>query len=1260
MGWRCGRAVFRLATGLALALGGTPAGFGQVVINEIMQNPGAVSDSAGEWFELYNAGSSSVDINGWTIEDNDTDSHTIDSANGTTTIAAGGYLVLGRNATTSSNGGVTVDYVYGSWTLANGADEVVLVDASSVEQDRVEYDGGPDFPDPNGASMALKATNLDNNQSGNWCESQNVWAGSVGDRGTPGAANDCPMTPPPPPTFAGEIFSIQGTGTVSVHAGAMATTADNIVTAVGAGGFFIQTPADRSDNSADTSDGIFVLHDGSPTVSVGDQVDVTGEVQDGSARPAYGLTRIDATAAGGSVTIDASNQPLPDPVEFNVSRPSPDPANPSCALEYECYEGMRIRIATGTVGSGSQSFGSDPVAEMYITPTLSRAFREPGIEYPGLPGLPVWDGNPEVFELDPDKLGLANESWAPGTTFSATGVLGYEFGGYEIWPTELDAISEAAALPRAARAKRSGEVTVASQNLLNLRSSSGATKLGKLSLHVREVLGSPDIIAVQEVYGLTALENLADRIRSDDAGVDYTAYVQAPGSSMAVGFLVRSGVTVRQITEHGRDETFVDPRDGSVDPLHDRPPVVLDATVGGLKLSVVVVHNRSLSGVDDASRGEWVRTKRLEQAQSVARLVESLQNSKTVVVGDFNAFEFTDGYVDVVGHIKGTVTPEENLLSGSDLVSKNLCNLVDLLSPAERYSFVFQGNAQALDHALVNQSLGQHVVEMQYARGNADAWAGADDDAAHARRASDHDGLVVYLTPDPINPSPCAPPPIDPLPVARADLSLTAESQIISEQLVRYSVSVRNSGPDQAVSVVVENLLAAGIRLNTSTSGCAEDPGGVPSCNLGHISAGEAVSFTIDVASSGTRAFWLRYRGSVDSNVSDPTPENAEVEKRQYVGRPEVPSDFTATAISSTEIELRWRDNSSVETGYDVFLQGPGDSTFRLIGTLPADSTSVVVNDLVSNIEYSFVIEARNGPFRSERPPVSTATTFSDRDPPPEPPLPAHCDEQDVLCLGDFEVEVDWGAGNGRSGRGRAERLTAETGDFWFFDPANIELLVKVLDGCTFNGHYWVFAAGLTNVEVAVTVRDLVSGLERRWTNPLGSVFEPILDSTAFATCDSQAGASAAVSDIVLSGAPRGRLDELSQASLTNADGENGASSVCAASDTSLCLEGSRYEVRASWVAGERSGQAFGVPRTEDTGMFWFFTPANVELVVKVLDGCEYNGHRWVIMGGLTDVGVEITVADGATGAMKRYQSPESSPFATMFDTTAFTCTNGQ
>ena len=74
-------------------------------------------------------------------------------------------------------------------------------------------------------------------------------------------------------------------------------------------------------------------------------------------------------------------------------------------------------------------------------------------------------------------------------------------------------------------------------------------------------------------------------------------------------------------------------------------------------------------------------------------MVQDFQTSNPdvplVVTGDFNAFEFTDGYVDAVGHIKGSFNPAESLQSGSDLVSPDLVNQVDLLDQTQRYSFVF-------------------------------------------------------------------------------------------------------------------------------------------------------------------------------------------------------------------------------------------------------------------------------------------------------------------------------------------------------------------------------------------------------------------------------------------------------------------------------------------------------------------------------------------------------------------------------------------
>jgi predicted extracellular nuclease len=170
--------------------GGAPPAVVDIVINEIMQNPAAVGDADGEWFELYNAGAADVDINGWTIRDDGSDSHIINNNGVPLLVPAGGYLVLGRNADSASNGGAAVDYSYGGdYSLANGDDEVVIADATGAEVDRVAYDGGPVFPDPNGASMALEAPSLDNGVGGNWCTSTTAFG--AGDLGTPGAANSC-------------------------------------------------------------------------------------------------------------------------------------------------------------------------------------------------------------------------------------------------------------------------------------------------------------------------------------------------------------------------------------------------------------------------------------------------------------------------------------------------------------------------------------------------------------------------------------------------------------------------------------------------------------------------------------------------------------------------------------------------------------------------------------------------------------------------------------------------------------------------------------------------------------------------------------------------------------------------------------------------------------------------------------------------------------------------------------------------------------
>ena len=165
--------------------GGAPSS-AKVVVTELMPNPQAVADAQGEWLELYNAGTSAVDLSGWRLADASGNSHTIAAS---LSLAAGQYLVLGNNTDQATNGGVPVAYSYGSWNLANSADEVLLYDATGALADQVKYDSS--WGVTAGASLSLKAPTLDNDLASSWCVEQATWSGSAGDKGTPGAAASC-------------------------------------------------------------------------------------------------------------------------------------------------------------------------------------------------------------------------------------------------------------------------------------------------------------------------------------------------------------------------------------------------------------------------------------------------------------------------------------------------------------------------------------------------------------------------------------------------------------------------------------------------------------------------------------------------------------------------------------------------------------------------------------------------------------------------------------------------------------------------------------------------------------------------------------------------------------------------------------------------------------------------------------------------------------------------------------------------------------
>ncbi len=243
----------------------------------------------------------------------------------------------------------------------------------------------------------------------------------------------------------------------------------------------------------------------------------------------------------------------------------------------------------------------------------------------------------------------------------------------------------------------------------------------------------------------------------------------------------------------------------------------------------------------------------------------------------------------------------------------------------------------------------------------------------------------------------------------------------------------------------------------------------------------------------------------------------------------------------------------------------------------------------------------------------------------------ALCSTGPLLCLNEerFKLGVDWATPRGQFGPGRSVQLTGDTGYFFFFNESNVEMVVKVLDACGNNGHYWAFAGGLTNVNTRMRVVDSLSGQVQIYDNPQRTPFQPLQDTGAFPSCEFDP-ALAALEDT---------LESLRQ---RMAD--------------PLRLNGERFEVSVRFRTPQgQEGEGQPVQLTGDTGYYFFFSENNVEMVIKVLRGCGINGNYWVFAGGLTNVEVEITVTDTANGAVKTYINPLGSPFQAIQDTEAFT-----
>lgn len=211
---------------------------------------------------------------------------------------------------------------------------------------------------------------------------------------------------------------------------------------------------------------------------------------------------------------------------------------------------------------------------------------------------------------------------------------------------------------------------------------------------------------------------------------------------------------------------------------------------------------------------------------------------------------------------------------------------------------------------------------------------------------------------------------------------------------------------------------------------------------------------------------------------------------------PTAPYNLTASLSSPNECLLNWVNNSTTATSFKIEWR-IGASVFQPESTISADVSSAQIAGLSPETTYAFRVRASNAAGDSGYTNEAIITTPSQ--PTPPPCLPSSTN----FCLagGRFKVEAIWQTPDGVTGAAHVVKLTDDSGYLWFFSPSNVEAIVKVLNACALNGRFWFFAGGLTNVKTVITVTDSQNGAVKTYTNPQGTAFAPVQDTSAFSTC---------------------------------------------------------------------------------------------------------------------------------------------------------------
>ncbi|MGH8083942.1 MAG: lamin tail domain-containing protein [Lysobacter sp.] len=800
----------RIAVGLvAIAtLGALAPANAQVVVSQVYGgggNSGATLKS--DFIELRNNGAAAVSLQGWSVQyaSSSGSSWQVTPLQGE--IAAGGYYLVKQ----ADGAGGTVELptpdASGSIPMSGSNGKVALVAGAAPLAGTCPLAGAVDFVgygsancfEGSAAAAGLSNTSAALRKGDGSIDSNDNAADFDRDAPDPRNSGSEPPEPPAPPT-ALTIAQIQGDALRSAHVDARVVTEGIVTARKFDNGFFLQAAND--DGNPATSEALFVFTgSAAPAVAaVGNRVRVTGTVEEylpSSNRNQLAITEI----VDPEVELLGTGMALPVAVELGSAELSPDAA----PATLERLEGMRVSVTEAVVvgPSGGRIDENDARASsdgvFYVTlPAVQRPFREPGIGVLDRIEIPAGK-HPPRFDTNPERLmvrswgqdGSSPLSVDTGARVSGLlGVLDYHSGTWALTPDVASPPVAGGGMAPVALAPADGdEITIGSFNLLRffdeVADGNGAVtltpealerRLAKGSAAICDYLRTPDILGVVEVENQRVLGMLAERINSTCASAPgYVALLQ-PGNDVGginVGFLVstrlagaQARVEVLDVVQFGKDATLTNP-DGSTSLLNDRPPLLMRARVnhaGGASypVTVIVNHLRSLNDIDsdDPGNSGWptdghrVRAKRGAQAAYLAGLVESLQQAnplqKIVLVGDFNAFEFNDGYVDVLGVLRGDEASADQVLKyvDSPLTSPLVDGSAFIADPGHRYSYSYAGNAQSLDHVLVNGAVvdGALAVAVEHARINADFGVDNFDDASIAIRSSDHDPVRLRIT----------------------------------------------------------------------------------------------------------------------------------------------------------------------------------------------------------------------------------------------------------------------------------------------------------------------------------------------------------------------------------------------------------------------------------------------------------------------------------------------------------------------------------